>query len=829
MEVFEFIYGIVAVALVSVLFIGFFKRQKKYGLEKNSAFASVFWLSIFIFTVVSTAVYSIGQFPEDYTFANVLGAVADSLGSGFRIFAFDFIKQSTIIKEAWLNGIGGKIYSIAVFLVWLCAGLWTYYMVIVTFFRGATNEIKVFMHKNGVLFKNGSTHYIIVGCGAQAEKLLNNIDKTQKTSALGDYVTIIPGESTKNRNAEDFYKKYLNSSHAVILGKADSKALLKAGVNNLKRKTVVIAMTESDEENIAIADILTGIIVDRLKIIRNEKDKSTDAFLKEISDIIDGKNADKKNGLVDDLAKIRLEARISYNFIDRTEHFRFVENAFGKIRFFNIHEMRAKAFFAEHPVTDFISEYIDVEKGRLKGKFDANGKILKSGSGDKKGEEYLIKNIFLGFGATNYEMLKSSLINGQILGADYYADIYTNDSLGNKPSVRQATFMRRAQGFFGGLEPIEGLNYFESPKEKYNVKFHYSEVLSSQFYDDIYDNVKENDYTAIFIALGNDKKNVETALELRQMLSSKNIFCKKVSIFVKTGAKSGLISDDILNSYKDIPIKIECYGQDDELLTAEEITAPSLNELADKISNRSHNLQLDLMPEFERESNRCRILYLNTALGFLGLSLKTGGNAVAADDVYNARYFSKDIGGKTDGNTNGLKVLFSSAEEIKDNARNNLARLEHLRWVTFYIANGWTKKPKEYVGGINGGDKNSFFIDDEYDEEKRREYMGRKNLLKKQHACITTFDGLIELRKWQYDALSYRGKEGKISAVTTSESQTINTIKEEDYDTIRYDFDLMDNLLERIRENTDLTVVDVFTQRKNDRKTKTVKKSTVNV
>ena len=63
---------------------------------------------------------------------------------------------------------------------------------------------------------------------------------------------------------------------------------------------------------------------------------------------------------------------------------------------------------------------------------------------------------------------------------------------------------------------------------------------------------------------------------------------------------------------------------------------------------------------------------------------------------------------------------------IFDSARNNLARLEHQRWNAFHLANGWTKLPKAKVEGKKRQDEKA-----------------------KQHACITSFEGLIELREKQ--------------------------------------------------------------------------------
>jgi hypothetical protein len=117
--------------------------------------------------------------------------------------------------------------------------------------------------------------------------------------------------------------------------------------------------------------------------------------------------------------------------------------------------------------------------------------------------------------------------------------------------------------------------------------------------------------------------------------------------------------------------------------------------------------------------------------------------------------------------------------QISDTSRNNLARLEHLRWNTFHLVHGWTKMPKSAVSAGNSG---------------------RQNKLTKQHACITTFEELIKLRKLQ--AKKMREFNPEISK-EQAEAKS---------DTIWYDYNLMDELPARLK-NSSKTITSVIEER----------------
>lgn len=791
----ELIFEILSCIIIVGLAIYYFWHRKNCGIKgKESVYVGVWWLAIFAMGFALHLVYYIGKLSNQSAGSEYLIAIATSAFWTIRLFAFDF-RQNDIISEAWMAGASGQFFAIMLIIVFVLAGLWTYFILITTFFRGVINSFKILFHKNGFPFKRKSTHYIVIGNGSNADTFINNLLLSSKKKNwfyrcfCGDDITIITGELSVVNSKEVFYK-YLNKGCAVIKGYADLNSLQVAGVNNKKRKTIVVAISDNDDENVAVAEIITNLVAQRAMEVCEPEATDLDAFLKKTVAIAHkSQDENERISLGEKLDRIKLEARIMYTVIDRAEHFDFADNAFGKVNFFNPYELRAQKFFWEHPLTQYIAPLLDYDKARLKGEFNKDGKIINPASGSA----YKINNIFIGFGSANYQMMRNSVINYQLFGADYNAIVYANDIEECKPSVRQQMFKQQSPGLFNRDEKIKGKKYYESPKEKYNIDFKHGNVLANDFYEDLLNEIESSDFTAIYIALGDDKTSIETALEIRQMLAESCDHLQAVRIFVKVRKKSAIMTDALINNFRNIPLKVECYGLDEDFLSVENVVAPFIDKLASTLSNQNHNLPWGFSSEFERDSNRSKVLGLREMLGFLGLDVSTNSDGIISgneDEEYRERYGlnDNDIDAivSVDARKNKpirLKYLTIKNGEILDSPRNNLAIREHLRWDTFHYVNGWTKKPIDLIGSKNGEDD----LDKYFSTNRTTEDLGRKNGLTKQHACITTFEGLIELRKHQ--------------AQLAGEAD-----KEENYDTIYHDFTMMDKLLERIARVPELKI-----------------------
>lgn len=799
MKIAEYVCSALVIAvIVGLLIFTFicFKRSRIRG--KDSPLSGIWWLVIFVcgFVLYCLAYIKGGKLENQTELSFKLSIVVNGFVSAICLFCFVFNYQTVSVIAN-----GNSVYLIAVILCFVAGSVWTLRMMQRLFFKGVVNSVAVWLQRILPRRKN-TVRYVVVGSEKSARLFIDSLcggeNKVPKR-----LITVITGERPDNLLEESF-KDFVGKGFRVIAGKADETALLHAGVG-ANKNIVVVVLTESNEQNIEVAEILTKMIFKEV-FKKSEYAKRTDDvdFQRLVmealaySPIDEGKKPQEyeRNRASEEekrakllpvqehvkaaLEKIKLRVRVKYSFIERTEHFVFAQNAFGRLDFFNPYEMRAREFFFRHPVTEFLGDYIDTDKGRLRGEFDDKGKILKA-----DGTPYKIKNIFVGYGNANYHMLKWSVLTGQLLGCDYNAVVFDENVKDGTPSVLQSMFKNQACGLFpDGYERCGG-EYLPSPEEEYNIEFLGSNILSDSFYGTIRQIIGDSDFTAIYIALGDDSKDIETACEIRQVLREYNIPLNKVRLFAKVSKNTALNSDLVINNIRNIDVRIETFGAEEEVYSKENVIGDTIERYAQTVSN-TRGLKWELLSETERDSNRQVAIHLRTKLQLIGFDLADASDAegVVGKEEYDKAYGISDKNVREIiENRDKLKYLVRQSyvdenfvgenDPVLDTPRNNLARLEHLRWNTFNLVAGWTKKPINKIGAERV---------DKIDTDDT----GRKNEYTKQHACITTFEGLIELRRIQAEQLC------KLSDYKSFEDA------EKEADTVNYDFSTMDELFKRL-------------------------------
>jgi hypothetical protein len=776
------------VVIIGVFFFYFFMKKKE---EKDWIYALYFIVTL----LTGTALYSFGLVHNNETeiIFSPFFVIMRGLTFSLKSFLGEF-SVSAVSDLAKAN----QIFYAAVIVHYFASVVLTFLIVIKLFGKNIINIIRVFRI-------SWSKKYIILGCDGQAGIFLKNLPRKQKRHTI-----VIIQPSHKNKKNE-----LIDEGYAVVIIKEEKKdaediygvfnnALKISGAMRSKYDTKIISMSEDDETNLTVARIMT--------------------------DYIDGEiHPKKENGcitLTDEqekkLSVIKLDVYIMYSFLERAEHFSFVENALGRVRFFNPHKIRARKFLWENPITKLIpSNWIDKDAARLK-------------THAKDGRNvYKISNIFIGFGSTDEAILKSSIVNNQLLGVDYNALILSQDA-----AEQEKRFKNSAIGLFDKIENgkvikrgaeikpnPEGNSYLESPSERNNIIFRKADVLSIELYDLIITEIEGSpvqngkavtppcDFATVIIALGNNKLSIETALELRQKLYEADLLFGKngdseyqrVKIMVKINENTIHADEMILNGItNNNKYRIEIFGANDEVLTEEYIIDEKLDILAKNIANRYEgNIETAIAvnewstcTQLQRESNRYAAMAIRVKLNLLGFDLIEGdkpdcdytgfhkayGINTAIDLRTERKRLEKTIKLARDEEKNGkvipenilaLKVkneIIDLAERdgegFANTPRNNLAMLEHQRWNAFYLANDWTKFPKEKIGA--GRD-------------------GRQDTIAKQHACITTFNGLINLREMQKNA-------EKAEIEKKNEKQYIEAESLLSADTIRHDFSTMDFL-----------------------------------
>jgi hypothetical protein len=784
---FQDAHGIFSIiVIIGVFFFYFFMKKKE---EKDWIYALYFIVAL----LTGTVLYSFGLVHNNDAeiifspFFVIMRGLTFSLKSFLGEFNVSAISE--LAKE-------NQFFYVAVIVHFFASMALTFLIVIKLFGKNIINIIRVFRI-------SWCKKYIVLGCEGQAGIFLKNLLRKQKRHTI---VIIQPSQINKKN-------ELIDEGHAVVIIKEEKKdrediystlasALKRSGAMRCKYDTKIISMFEQDETNLTVARIMTDYIIGKVCPVRKNGCIS----------LSDGQ--EKK------LAVLKLDAYIMYSFLERAEHFSFIENALGRVRFFNPHKIRARKFLWENPITKLIPlNWIDTKTA-----------MLKTGGNDSRRNVYKISNIFIGFGSTNEAILKSSIVNNQLLNVDYNALILSHDA-----AEQEKRFKNNAIGLFDEIEHDkiikrgaeiklnpEGNVYLESPSERNNIIFRKADVLSIELYDLIITEIEGSpvqngkaaaspcDFAAVIIALGNNKLSIETALELRQKLYEADLLIgndgeRRVRIFVKINENTIHADEMILNGTVDEKRRIEIFGADDEVLTEEYIIDEKLDILAKNIANRYEgNIETttaanewNTCTQLQRESNRYAAMAIQVKLNLLGFDLTKDKPDCDFTDTFRTRYGTnaafelraerkrleeaiklarkdEEKNGKTiPENILTLKIkdeIVDLAErdgkDFANTPRNNLAMLEHQRWNAFHLANDWTKLPQEKIGA--GRD-------------------GRQNMLAKQHACITTFSGLIKLREMQKNAEKVKIEGDKKKQYIEAEALLVA-------DTIRHDFNTMDFL-----------------------------------
>ena len=138
-----------------------------------------------------------------------------------------------------------------------------------------------------------------------------------------------------------------------------------------------------------------------------------------------------------------------------------------------------------------------------------------------------------------------------------------------------------------------------------------------------------------------------------------------------------------------------------------------------------------------------------TKLGLLGLTVSDSGEAITPDE-YERKYKNNEI------------------------AKKNLADSEHMRWNAYMICNGYIPSTIDQIRSLNPN------IESEKELKKKQEHTERR------HCNLTTIDGLDEYKK-----------------LLGNEFHT----NPDDYDVVKYDYDIMDNCYKIVNEWLDKKIV----------------------
>lgn len=353
-----------------------------------------------------------------------------------------------------------------------------------------------------------------------------------------------------------------------------------------------------------------------------------------------------------------------------------------------------------------------------------------------------INVVMLGFGKTSRAVFKSILLNNQfvqIKGKKYepkpikfYIYDKNDDSFGRSQVTYLENFAEINKRFSRGLETMD---------LPYEIN-HYSLDVKSDFQDYYLENFiqNENTFTFYFVCLNSNIENAAFAEQIAHLTSK-----QKNVIFYNVDNTKEAIAEERDNI---IP-----FGFKSAINSHQYITNDRLWELA-ALQNKAYNAlkghdekELDERPIIEKQSNIYSNINLKFKLNVLGLDYVYGDDKECITEGDYFTIYDKD-------NVRNKEYNFNEYFEI--NTRTALAFQEHLRWLMFYIINGYSALPFDQIKYEGGR-------------------IIHKDTVNKRHACLISY----------YDLKALSEYEVKL----TNKEKTL-----EELDVYKYDYQLLDGL-----------------------------------
>lgn len=468
----------------------------------------------------------------------------------------------------------------------------------------------------------------------------------------------------------------------------------------------------------------------------------------------------------------------------------FVEKTKSYIRYVNRHRLVAMDFISQHSITEDMNEnMIDYDKALLKPNVEPNV-------------------IMIGFGKSNQRLFSTSVANNQFLTEkDGKVDLLPvsyaiYDKIDSKNDKNLNHSYNRYKLEF--LNVIKDRNeYFDIVDEPAKVSFNILDINDLNFYNCVKENLtpKEGNIAQnqIIIAFGDDLQNLDLAEKFSIKLLEWGLGdCTKLYVKIKNHSlaegvlvdyrkEKGIIAfgdesetvynvNQIVNEKAEKMAKCRHYiysvlrAQQEEDKKKEAIAQLAKeSSVADMTDNQNNATEIAIAREDEklflakadtiwfegndyirRVSNTYACLSIRLKLNLLGydycdlederkdaskefLEKYQEGDPI----VYNKKYHD---------------IVEYPVDFIENTKRNNLAKQEHQRWNAYMITCGSIPSSKTQVK-----------------EEGRA-----KNEKQRRHANIATYDGLIEYRKFMAE---------------------LENKSEKDTDIIKYDYQLMDDVV----------------------------------
>lgn len=651
-----------------------------------------------------------------------------------------------------------------------------------------------------------------------------------------------------------FHRKMSNYFRKVKMTKMSDKVFVVVGYNehnvdiikSASEKTNVVLLSESKDE------ILDFCFAQKVAHIKFEKGDDLDKLLvkefkdfrkKQINVIINTENESQNLIYVQQVSKVIEEMDLADFVIDEkrginvyvfgepenmTPYLKYVELTKGCVHYINKYKLVARDFVSNYPLTRYMTEeQIDYDSATIKP--DVNMNV-----------------VMIGFGKTNQQVFLTSVANNQFLtkidgkfaqkDVNYF--VYDKDDAENDKNLNHTYFRYEHEV----LDKADRSKYLPLPPKPANVVFRQKfDVNDVEFYESVRRDISDKgSFNYVVIAFGSDMANLDMAAKIVAKLKEWGLY-DKTKVFVKI--RSNKLSDGIKDTratFKKAALKEEFitfgieknlvynlaqivdenqemmardkhltyaledakhkkviiakdrqavkdgrmtlldyikkwYEDDDDKAAAmvEKINAPETEKPTDGrlfAKDNKYEIENDVkkdalkgwyaQSQIQRDNNVYVCMCIREKLNLLGYDyMPRTKDKEDAGAEYIAKYEEGDpivYGEEKDGVKGKLPVRYT-IDFVEGSRRQALAILEHQRWNAYMISNGVIPSTIEQ---IENGDS--------------------KNLALRRHGNVTTFEGLVEFRK-------IMAKKENCS--------------EEMTDVIKYDYQIMDDLIWLLNQN----------------------------
>lgn len=651
-----------------------------------------------------------------------------------------------------------------------------------------------------------------------------------------------------------FHRKMFNFAEKVKMTKGSKKVFVVVGYNehnvdiikSADEKTDVVLLSESTDE------ILDFCYAQKVAHIKFEKGDDLDKTLiktfkdftkKQINVIINTEDESQNLIYVQQVSKTIEEMKLSDFVIDEkrgvnvyvfgepenmTSYLQYVELTKGCVHYINKYKLIARDFVSNYPLTRYMTEeQIDYDSATIRS--DVNMNV-----------------VMIGFGKTSQQVFLTSVANNQFLtkkdgklvqkDVNYY--VYDKRDAENDKNLNHTYFRYENEV----LDRADKSKYLPLPPKPANVVFRQKlDVNDAGFYESVKRDIDvEGAFNYVIIAFGSDMANLDMAEKIVAKLKEWGLYDKtKVFVKIRSDKLSNGIKDTI-TTFKEAKLKEEfiTFGiernlvynlsqivdENQEMMARDKHMTYQLEDAkykkvdiakdrqavkdgkmtlldyikkwyeADKekaaamvaainsseaekptdgrlfVGDTKYEYEEDVkrdalkswyaQSQIQRDNNVYVCMCIREKLNLLGYDYipRTNDEKDACAE-YEKKYEEGDpivYGKERDGIKGKLPVKYT-IDFVNGSKRQAMAILEHQRWNAYMISNGVIPSTIEQ---IENGDS--------------------KNLALRRHGNVTTFEGLVEFRK-------IMAKKDNCS--------------EEKTDVIKYDYQIMDDLVWLLNQN----------------------------